>query len=600
MDELGTALGRFAGGLSNIDEMRNVFREYLRSHPEKREAVSHWVSESIRIGRISPAIMLTIGDLIGPLPQEATGPDTLSTVRPSVSPPGMTLASLVSAPATASTIAPQSMIPPPPAVGMPRATADPDATGARLPESGNAAAVAEEDATLALGHVLDGRYTLMEELGRGGMGAVFKARDRNREAFQDRHPYIALKVLSEEFKRHPDARMALQRETVRAQNLAHPNIVTVFDFDYDGPHAYMTMELLEGHSLEDWLQQESSATAPMARRWSIIRSIGAGLAYAHEKGVVHSDLKPGNVFLCKSGTVKVMDFGIARPLRAVTDQTDTTLFDPAERLGGLTPAYASMEQWNHEAPDPRDDIYAFACVVYYIFSGQHPFGRVSAKVACESRLTPQRISSLTRRQWDALRRGLAFKRNDRIPSVEQFLRQFAPLTWYQKYRKWLMGAAALAATVILILAAQYYRDYVADQSINAQLWPSTELAVPPPTAEQRRDIDDYLYLAQEALKQAANARSDEERSAILSKGDNNLLDLLKSVRGLEPSNAQALQLTDDATHLYENRARALLEADQLPDALKLVLEGQKFEHTRVLFEIKRTICRRKAALCLGR
>ncbi|HET9389314.1 MAG TPA: serine/threonine-protein kinase [Steroidobacteraceae bacterium] len=584
MDELGTALGRFAGGLSNVDEMRSAFRDYLRAHPENREAVSRWVSDSIRIGRISPAIMLTIGDLIEPVAREGTAAESAATIFPNMSAPRKLPTSVPS--------------PPPVSVLVQRAPLDPDATGAGLPE--NRLAPAEgEDVTLAAGDVLDGRYTLIEELGRGGMGSVFKARDRNREAFQDRHPYIALKVLSEEFKRHPDARMALQRETVRAQNLAHPNIVTVFDFDYDGPHAYMTMELLEGHPLEDWLQQESSASTPMARRWSIVRSIGAGLAYAHEKGVVHSDLKPGNVFLCKSGTVKVMDFGIARPLRAVTDQTDTTLFDPAERLGGLTPAYASIEQWNHEAPDPRDDIYAFACVVYYIFSGKHPFGRVSAKTAYETRLVPQRISSLTRRQWDALKRGLAFKRSDRIATVDEFLKQFAPLTWYQKHRMWLMGAAATVATISLILGAQYYRDYVEDQAVNAQLWPRTDLPVPPLTAEQRHDIDDDLYLAHESLRQAANARTDEDRSALLSTGANNLLDLLKSVRGLEPSNGQALQLTDDAAHLYENRARALLDSNRLPDALRLVLEGQRFEHTRALFEIRRTICRRNPPLCSG-
>jgi len=564
--------------------MRGVFRDYLRAHPESGEAVSNWVSESIRIGRISPAIMLTIGGLIEPAARDGARVDMESTIHPNMSIPR--------APPTSAFIsAPVSVV-------VRRAPLDPDATGSGMPDP-MAAPVEGEDATLTAGDVLDGRYTLIEELGRGGMGSVYKARDRNREAFQDRHPYIALKVLSEEFKRHPDARMALQRETVRAQNLAHPNIVTVFDFDYDGPHAYMTMELLEGHSLEDWLQQESSTAAPWARRWSIVRSIGAGLAYAHEKGVVHSDLKPGNIFICKSGTVKVMDFGIARPLRAVTDQADTTLFDPAVRLGGLTPAYASIEQWNHEAPDPRDDIYAFACVVYYIFSGQHPFGRVSAKSAYETKLVPQRIHSLTRRQWDALKRGLAFKRNDRIATVEEFLKQFAPLTWYQKYRRWVIGTAALFAAISLILGAQYYRDYVEDQAVNAQLWPRTDLPVPPLTAEQHHDIDDWLYLAQEALRQGANARTDEDRSAILSKGDNNLLDLLKSVRGLEPSNRQALELTDDAAHLYENRARALLDANQLADALRLVLEGQKFEHTRALFEIRRTVCRRNPTLCTG-
>jgi serine/threonine protein kinase len=121
--------------------------------------------------------------------------------------------------------------------------------------------------TIGEGEVLeDGRYTLVKELGHGGMGRVFKALDRNRKEFQDRHPYIALKLISEEFQSHPDARMALERETVRAQSLAHPKIVTVFDFDYEGAHAYMTMELLEGQTLQQWLEDESSAQASHAHR----------------------------------------------------------------------------------------------------------------------------------------------------------------------------------------------------------------------------------------------------------------------------------------------------------------------------------------------
>ena len=445
IDELGNALGRFVGGLSDVDELRGVFRDYLRRFPEQREAVSRWLGAAVDSGRVSTATLLTIRDLVAPAPKDASA----SMLRASA--------------AGAADVAASA---PFDAIG------DADRTGIR---AGAAAAdAAAIGATLVEGNVLDGRYTLVTELGRGGMGTVFKARDRNREDFRDRHPYIALKVLSEEFKRHPDARMALQRETVRAQSLAHPNVITVYDFDYDGPHAYMTMELLEGESLEDWLQSDAFPHAPFTRRWFIVRSIGAGLAYAHEKGVVHSDLKPGNVFLCKNGVVKVMDFGIARPLRVVTGQSDTTLFDAAERLGGLTPAYASIEQWNHDAPDPRDDIYAFACVVYYVFSGRHPFDRLSARTAAETNLAPKRIDSLSRRQWDALRRGLALQRRDRIATVDEFLLKFAPRTWWQKYRLPLLGAAALVAAVTLFFGAQSFRAYVEDQAFNAQLWPRAD------------------------------------------------------------------------------------------------------------------------------
>jgi serine/threonine protein kinase len=391
--------------------------------------------------------------------------------------------------------------------------------------------------------------------------------------------------------------MALQRETTRAQSLNSENIVRVHDFDYDGQYAYMTMELLDGTTLEDWLQEETSAAAPLDRRWSIVNGVGTGLACAHKNGVVHSDLKPGNIFLCKNGGIKVMDFGIARPLRAFADEADTTRFDAAERLGALTPAYASLEQLNYESPDPRDDIYAFACVVYYIYSGRHPFGRESAKRALETHIVPQRIPSLTRLQWETLRRGLAFKRSERIASINEFLLHFKPRTWWHKHRT-LVGAAAVAVVGAgLFFGTQYYNDYVEDQAVNAQLWPGADGSAPQLTSEQRRDIDDFLYLSKEALRQAAGAKSPEEMSAILSKGDNNLLDLLKRVRGLEPANAQAVQMTDDATRLYASKVRTLLATQKPEEAMRLLREGQTFRHTLELFRLRRQICGSNPAAC---
>lgn len=461
----------------------------------------------------------------------------------------------------------------------------------------HAASAAARDGSLRTGSVLDGRYTLMEQLGAGGMGTVYRARDRNREEFRDRHPFIALKVLSEEFKRHPDARMALQRETVRAQSLAHPNIVTVYDFDYDGPHAYMTMELLEGQTLDNRLASEQFARTAFEERWQIVRSIGAGLSYAHQKGVVHSDLKPGNIFLCKNGVVKVMDFGIARPLRAVSEVTEVTVFDAAERLGGLTPAYAALEQWSRDPPDPRDDIYAFACVVYYIFGGKHPFARASAKSAFEANLVPQRIESLTRRQWEGLRRGLAFRRAARIESVDELLRLLAPQTWLQKYRSWVAAAVVAILGVLLFGAARYYGDYVQDQALNAQLWPPVAPPARPLSEDQRHAVDDVLYLAGEALAQAQQAPSAREFSAIMSTGANNMHDMLMAVRTMDPANSRALQLTTASAGAYARYARAQIDHDQLADAYRLVREGQRFEHTRELLRLRNEVCRLSPKVC---
>ena len=582
MDELGSALGRFVGGLSDVDELRSVFRDYLRRNPDEREEVSRWLAEGIEIGRVSPAVMLTVRDLL---------------LAPSSEPGALATRRVLPAAGPAQPAQPAPRPRPPLQVSKGATVAEARAAPAAAPRPTPGVASSDGEASLRIGSVLDNRYTLIEELGGGGMGTVYKARDRNREDFRDRHPFIALKVLSEEFKRHPDAVMALQRETVRAQSLAHPNIITVYDFDYDGPHAYMTMELLEGQPLDNWLQSASFAATPFARRWQIVRSIGAGLAYAHEKGVVHSDLKPGNIFICKNGVVKVMDFGIARPLRQVADQSETTQFDPAARIGGLTPAYASLEQWNQDPPDPRDDIYAFACVVYFVFSGKHPFARSTAKSAFEARLVPQRIGSLTGRQWDALRRGLALQRGDRIPSVEEFLRLFAPQTPLQKYRWWISGASAAALALLLFYAAQSYSDYAQDQAANALLWPPVVTPGRPLTADQRREIDDVLYLAEQALRQSSQAQSADEFSALLSSGVSNLHDMLTTVRQMDPANREALRLTGEAARAYAGYVRAQIAAKRPADAYRLVLEGQKFEHTRELLRLRQDICRRSPAAC---
>ncbi|MGH8258531.1 MAG: protein kinase domain-containing protein, partial [Steroidobacteraceae bacterium] len=279
---------------------------------------------------------------------------------------------------------------------------------------------------LVVGSILKERFVLEEELGRGGMGIVFKSRDLRMEEAQDRNPYVAVKILNEEFKRHPESLKALQREFRKAQSLAHPNVVTVGDFDRDGGNVFMTMELLEGEALDRVIKRVRSSGLEKKEALRMTRDVCRAMAYAHERGIVHSDFKPANAFLTNAGTVKVFDFGIARAAQRSDKVSGTvTLFD-ASTLGALTPAYASCEMIEGLEPDTRDDVYAIACVAYELLTGKHPFDRKSALQARDAKLVPARPASLTRAQWRALQRGLAFGREQRTGSAIELLNGLLP------------------------------------------------------------------------------------------------------------------------------------------------------------------------------
>ncbi|MFP4894462.1 protein kinase domain-containing protein [Paraburkholderia sp. EG304] len=274
-----------------------------------------------------------------------------------------------------------------------------------------------------IGDTLNNRFVLEECLGVGGMGTVYKALDLRKLEASDRKPYLAIKVLNVQFRGNPNSLVALQREARKAQVLAHRNIITVYDFDRDGPIVYLTMEYLSGKPLSQLLRTPGYQGMPVRAALPIVRGMCAALAYAHERGFVHCDFKPANVFLTTNAEVKVIDFGIARVFQRPEEESDATVFDPGS-LGALTPAYASPEMIEHPEPDPRDDIYALGCITYELLTGHHPFDRLSATQARNADFKPQRPPNLDARQWRALRAALSFDRNTRMPSVVRFIAEF--------------------------------------------------------------------------------------------------------------------------------------------------------------------------------
>jgi predicted Ser/Thr protein kinase len=310
--------------------------------------------------------------------------------------------------------------------------------------------LAQPPVALITGSVIKGRFMLEQQIGRGGMGLVFSAIDRRKQEARDPNPRIAIKVLYGDFQRHQDSLMALQREARKAQTLAHPNVVTVFDFDRDGPTVYMTMELLRGRSLDAVIREVRGRGVGRKAAMPIIRGIAEGLAYAHRKGIVHSDLKPGNVFVLEDGTPKLLDFGIARAVPSATAEKD--VFD-AGSLGAYTEPYATQEMVEGADPHPADDVYALALIACELIAGEHPYLRNSAAKARSLGLKPRIPKELTRRECRVIEGALAFERSKRPKDAAAFVSQLFGVTRLQKT---MVAAVALLTVATGVFA---YRDY---------------------------------------------------------------------------------------------------------------------------------------------
>ncbi len=204
-----------------------------------------------------------------------------------------------------------------------------------------------------------GRYEILSELGRGAMGVVYKAHD----PVLDR--LVAIKTVNMALEGSEAAQYAarFQQEARAAGGLNHPNIVTVHDIGKSGDVAYMAMEYIEGVELRSLLN--AGQPLPLAQAVSIAAQIAEGLAYAHERGVVHRDIKPPNLMVLPTGLVKITDFGIAR-MRSSVVQTQTGMM-----MG--SPKYMSPEQVTGQRADHRSDIFSLGIILYEMLAGAAPF-----------------------------------------------------------------------------------------------------------------------------------------------------------------------------------------------------------------------------------
>ena len=288
------------------------------------------------------------------------------------------------------------------------------------------------------GEAIKNRFILERILGKGGMGMVCQALDLRKVEAEDQHPYVAIKLLTGAIQNNANAFKMLQREAKKTQALSHPNIITVYDFDRDEETIFMTMEELDGYPLDKVIQGDTDVVLDKKTAVKIIREIALALEYAHSKGIIHSDLKPGNVFYTRSGDIKVLDFGIARALK---DEVNQDNFDAGD-LNAITPKYASLDMFQRLDPDPRDDIYALGLIAGELLCGEHPYGGQTAPEVQKSGVKPNVSAAGNFLYKKLISKAITIDSKQRTASASRFL---SSLQWAEKGLR-----RALVASVIVI------------------------------------------------------------------------------------------------------------------------------------------------------
>ena len=255
-----------------------------------------------------------------------------------------------------------------------------------------------------------GHYRLLEQIGAGGMGLVFRAQDER----LDRD--VALKILTPGTLTDDNARKRFRKEALTLSQLNHPNIETVHDFDTQDGVDFLVMELISGITLDEKL-----AARPLTEKeiLALGRQLAQGLEAAHEQGVIHRDLKPGNLRVTGDGRLKILDFGLAKLLRPVSDTAATDSLSQTKGVAGTLP-YMSPEQVRGEKVDARSDLYAAGAVLYEMATGRRPFpGSGASLIDAILNQAPPAPSALNR-QISAALEAIILKALNKDPDQRHF------------------------------------------------------------------------------------------------------------------------------------------------------------------------------------
>ncbi|MEL7186206.1 MAG: protein kinase, partial [Pseudomonadota bacterium] len=403
---------------------------------------------------------------------------------------------------------------------------------------------------------------------------------------------VAIKVLSPQLAKKGEALRALQQEAAKGRCLVHPNIVRFIDLDREDDLYFIVMEWLEGRTLADILDSDDRTSIDNDAAFRIVRQVGDALEYAHRCGIVHADVKPGNIMIMPNGDAKLFDFGVAR----VQQRQDDDGFNPGV-LGAMTPAYSSMQVLTGEEPVASDDVFSLACLLYRLVAGYRVFGPRNAAEASQAAMKPQQVNGFSDSQWSALKKALSYSRVTRFESIAEFMDALhdrspdtisieAPQRFVETDERgpgrWLGLLALLAIAVGIGAWQQGYLDrwltpYIGDTARATRIRDNDTPALPEPAVEVPVLAVEPTVVNEESVADVERAPAAEAAEETLNEAPGESVDLGEDV----PEAAQP----DDVNAV--GPASPLIDFSTLPEPTLVVsLAGYGADPDPVTFTIR--------------
>ncbi len=287
--------------------------------------------------------------------------------------------------------------------------------------------------------LLSGRFASVRHIGAGRRKVVFKAIDTHRDEGADP---VALIVPHRRWLTNTKIEESWRREVRKSLKIRHPNIASVYGFFRHNEMVFIASEYLEGSSLAEHLAASNNKVLSLGDALNLLQPAVEALSFLHDRGIMHCDVRPSNLFVCRDGTIKLLDSGIAR-----ARCTEPDVWSDVALKRFLEVRYASPEIMQGVAPDQRADVYSLACTIYVLLTGVLPYGDKLSNEVRDVRPKIKKPASLSNQHWKVLQQALSLERVSRTPSVMALVEALGA-----RQRNWVVPAMLAAGLSLLVIA----------------------------------------------------------------------------------------------------------------------------------------------------